>query len=75
MININIRVQGALLEGTTSAESKHMLEDASTTLDDQPELSSCAVFALVESTVLLADVATTSGIAGPSEVSATMTQN
>ena len=61
--------QGACLDGVTSSESKHMLEDATTSLDEQAELSSRAVQALVESTTLLADISIASGSASSPEVS------
>jgi len=46
-----------------------MLEDATTSLDEQAELSSRAIVSLVQSTIVLADVALASGFAGLSDVS------
>ena len=46
-----------------------MLEDATTSLDEQAELSSRAVEALVQSTIILADLSLASGSTGLADVS------
>jgi len=45
-----------------------MLEDASSSLDDQPELSNRAMLGLVECTILFSDLSIMSGAASAAEV-------
>ncbi|XP_076801900.1 cilia- and flagella-associated protein 54-like [Clavelina lepadiformis] len=49
-------ILGSVLDGISSDESKHMLEDATSSLDEETELSSKAVLGLAECTTRLADV-------------------
>uniref|UniRef100_H2ZJG4 Uncharacterized protein n=1 Tax=Ciona savignyi TaxID=51511 RepID=H2ZJG4_CIOSA len=54
-------LEGSLLDGVSAEERKHMMEDASSSLDEQPELSSRAVIALAKCAVHLADLGLVSG--------------
>ena len=61
--------QGSTLDGVSLSDSKHMLNDALSTLDQQQELSTRAALQLAECTLRLADITVMSDDGQLTEVS------